>query len=92
MDEALPNLHKYRDGWCDGWGSVRLHSARSRDYCIADADEQPDTIWLCDTCAAQMCATHHLEGQIIKNVTIYHYGKYIEVARRPRGIWKEYRL
>lgn len=79
--------------FCDGWPQYHQghYCEQAREFLFWEPGGFDD-IWLCDTCAAQMCATHHLEGTHTKHVTIYRDGKFVRTEDRRCGVWQEYHL
>jgi hypothetical protein len=60
---------------------------RSYTLPAGERDSEFET-WLCDACAAEMCATHCLARHIYRDVQVWHEGKYSHTERRHFGVWK----
>lgn len=53
--------------------------------------DSEEGIWLCNDCAAQMCATHVLDRKITREIHVHPAFGTPYVEHRPFGVWKEYR-
>lgn len=88
---------------CAKAGEYRLHVrqweprttiiSKHGEYITMPAGERDsdEGCWLCNDCAALMCATHVLDRQITRAIQVCEGGFYSRTEHRPFGIWREYR-
>ena len=76
------------------WEARTTVISKHGEYITMPAGERDseEGIWLCDSCAAQLCATHVLDRRITREIYVCPFNAAPYTEHRPFGVWKEYRI